>query len=594
MFRSTSRQTSLLEASYLLPDKKRERLVRSWAHAFRTRVMPHVDEELFRDAFCADNGRPNFSIRLLAGAHLLKETNDLTDGQVIEQVEFNVQWQYALGVTPEEAHLVQRTMHSFRVLLTKNDRAARMFEDLTRKLAVAEGISLGRQRLDSTHVLSNIAVLTRLTLFCETVVHFLRVLRKELPARLEALDGRFRRRYLEREGYFADAKREQARRRLPVVAADLYELVRAFEGDAEVQALEAFALLRRLFEEQCEVVRDDDEDDVDRDAGAAASDVERGAGLPKVKVREPKTVSSSSLQSPHDPDATYGHKGKGYEVQLSETCDEDNPFQIVTGVAVNGACESDQAALVPFVDQLIASDLAPEALLADTGYGSGANIVACAERGIDLQAPVQDPNAPAAVDRFLASGAPRSDAPVAAAIIEPTHETACEPTPNADVSGRSQLPDGLDLASFAFTSTFQHVLACPAGHEPVSQHLAGALLVATFSAAQCPECPLASLCPTRALKDGSRQLRLAPATIATQVRQHEQRTPLFKERYRMRSGIESTNGTLKGRHGLDDLRVRGKPRVTVAAILKTLALNTRRVVQHHVSLLRPDGEPCPA
>jgi hypothetical protein len=43
------------------------------------------------------------------------------------------------------------------------------------------------------------------------------------------------------------------------------------------------------------------------------------------KAEEPKRVelleapSSSSMQSPSDPDVTYGHKGKGYEVQLSET-----------------------------------------------------------------------------------------------------------------------------------------------------------------------------------------------------------------------------------------------------------------------------------
>ena len=76
---------------------------------------------------------------------------------------------------------MRRTMHSYRVKLTENDRAQRMFEDLTRKLATAEGVRLGRPRLDSTHVLSNIALLTRLGLFCETVEHFMRTLRKELP-----------------------------------------------------------------------------------------------------------------------------------------------------------------------------------------------------------------------------------------------------------------------------------------------------------------------------------------------------------------------------------------------------------------------------
>ena len=40
-----------------------------------------------------------------------------------------------------------------------------------------------------------------------------------------------------------------------------------------------------------------------------------------VALKDPKQVSADSLQSPHDPDVTYsGHKGKGYEVQVAETC----------------------------------------------------------------------------------------------------------------------------------------------------------------------------------------------------------------------------------------------------------------------------------
>ena len=40
-------------------------------------------------------------------------------------------------------------------------------------------------------------------------------------------------------------------------------------------------------------------------------------------MKDPKQVSADSLQSPHDPDVTYsGHKGKGYEVQVAETCHE--------------------------------------------------------------------------------------------------------------------------------------------------------------------------------------------------------------------------------------------------------------------------------
>ena len=43
MFRPSTRQSSLLEPHLVLSKTKRERLEQSWAHAFRTRVMPHID-----------------------------------------------------------------------------------------------------------------------------------------------------------------------------------------------------------------------------------------------------------------------------------------------------------------------------------------------------------------------------------------------------------------------------------------------------------------------------------------------------------------------------------------------------------------------
>ncbi|MBM4320322.1 MAG: hypothetical protein FJ125_10255, partial [Deltaproteobacteria bacterium] len=80
-----------------------------------------------------------------------------------------------------------------------------------------------------------------------------------------------------------------------------------------------------------------------------------------------------------------------------------------------------------------------------------------------------------------------------------------------------------------------------------------------FAADCCRSCPLAAACPTRLLANGDRQLRRAPATLATARRQIEQQEPAFKERYRIRSGIESTNRELKHRHGLAMPRARGRP-----------------------------------
>lgn len=551
MFRPTSPQTSLLESQYLLSASKRKRLEESWAHDWRMRVMPLIDEEVFRDAFCEDNGRPNKSIRLLIGLLLLKEAEDLTDDQVLDALRFNVQWQYALGVEAADADVCQKTLHNTRVRLSQRKRAQKELERLTAAIAKLDGLHTIRQRLDSTHIISNIAVLTRLGLFTETIALFLRELRKSRAEALASLDGGYAKRYLDREGYFSDATREEARRRLPVVAQDLLRLVNHFEGDAEIAAWESYQLLVRLLAEQC-VVTEPGEGDADDPTE------------PPVTPKAPEEISGGSLQTPHDPDATYGHKGKGYESQIAETCHPDNPYEVVTSVEITPANGSDQKATLPMLERLEAAGMKPEELIADTGYGSGENIVGAAEMGVSLLTPVQDPGAPDDVREWRPIEAE-------AATVEPAQAEPSSATGGAP----------LDLADFQFNPTFSEVHACPAGVAPEWQEVTDQAYFAAFPADRCATCPLAARCPTRLLADGTRKLRWRDTRAATATRQRQQRAAAFKERYRIRSGIESTNAELKGRHGAGNLRVRRKARVEVAMCLKALALNAKRCSRHH-------------
>ena len=58
----------------------------------------------------------------------------------------------------------------------QHDGGRLAFQETTDRIIQALGIRTGKQRLDSTHIMSNIATLTRL-LFCETMRLFLRALR---------------------------------------------------------------------------------------------------------------------------------------------------------------------------------------------------------------------------------------------------------------------------------------------------------------------------------------------------------------------------------------------------------------------------------
>lgn len=503
-------------AEHRMSEDKRARLERTWAHQYHQHALPLIQEEHFRQFFDEDNGRPNKSVRLVVSVLLFKELFDLTDSESLEQLEWNAAWHYALDVESDEAHACQKTLHNFRAKVLGNDGGAKLFEDMTARIIAAAQLRTSRQRMDSTHIVSNIRLLTRLGLFVATITGFLEALRKTHPRLCNQVPEALRERYLDREGYFGDVKKSEAPRRLDQSALDVHALVTQWREHPTIAAMPEYGLLVRLYEDQCVPPE----------------------GMSPERIELQKAPPSSSLQSPSDPDATYGHKGKGYEVQLAETCSEENPFQVVTAVSVNGANESDQHQAIPVLEETKKTcGTTPEIAHADCGYGSGENILAAREIGTELLAPI----------------------------------------------GAKASVKYLPISRFTFDACADEVTKCPAGHSPTMHQPSrnGLKVLACFPMTTCGPCPLAEQCPTEQRRD-YRVLTFGDSDIATSLRRIEQETPEFKELHKTRSGIEATNSELKRCHGLRKLRVRTKPRVSLSVRLKVLALNVKRYVGHLV------------
>src|SRR5262249_53580842 len=158
------------------------------------------------------------------------------------------------------------------------------------------------------------------------------------------------------------------------------------------------------------------------------------------------------------------------EVQLVETCDEQNPFEVVTAVSVNDANESDQHQVEPALEQTERTcGAAPEALHTDAGYGSGENIVAAKAHGTEVLAPI----------------------------------------------GSKASERGVTLGEFELSANGEHVLSCPVGEAPVENRTThkGKVHLAVFAAERCAGCPLAGVCPTRR-RGKTRVLRFTAADAA--------------------------------------------------------------------------------
>jgi hypothetical protein len=455
---------------------------------------------------------------------------DLTDEATLDNFEFNTSWQYALNVDPEEAHLCQKTLHNFRVKMSEAEEEgtltySALFDEIVRAIIKDKGLKVGKQRLDSTHIRSNMAVLTRLGLFTHTIAAFARKLKKQHPRLFKDLPQGIRNRYIDREGYFADSPSSDGRRRLAQCAADVWRLVDRFRGHRSVSGMPSYLRLKRLLEEQC-VIEDGDPTDPNGDGRE---------GVPvRPKVPKVEKIPATSLQGSDD-DATYGHKGKGYQVQVAETCDPENEIEVVTHVSVEGAHESDQHATITVLDDLESKGCKPETLLADTNYGRGQNIVDAAQRGVDLVSP------------------------------------SCGPTPKAD-EGDFILDD------FMFSPDGERIEHCPMGQKPVEQGARGKDgRYARMDAKRCRRCSWTGRCPARRSDRATTvTLTWSPSAGATSVRRHRERTKEFKDGYRLRSGIEATNSEYKRPYGGGRLRVRGSPAVTRTVKFKFMALNIRR------------------
>ena len=391
------------------------------------------------------------------------------------------------------------------------------------------------------------ARLHRLGLFCETLRLFLVELQALCPEKFEAVPASLRGRYLKEDGgaaSYGDASSGKSRRRLGVAARDVYRLVDRFCGDPEVCRSESYLLLTRLFEEQCEVL--------DEACAPGPAEGDHDTDLPYAPVApvEPKEVSSASLQSPHDPDATYsGHKGKGYELQVCETCGNGEKPEIITEVELTPSCGSDAEATMPTVERLERRGLKPDELVADTTYGGADNVIACGEVGVELTSPVGGK----------------------------------EPEPRPE--------DALDAGDFDFDLSFERTARCPAGEEAVEEkrkarrgrkrRKKGPVEVeAFFDGACCEGCALREHCPAKRMKDGRRRVKTTLQRAATDRRRREQAGEEFKKRYDIRAGVEATMSELKRGHGLDRLRVRGEKRVRLAALLKAIACNCKRMAKY--------------
>jgi Transposase DDE domain/Transposase domain (DUF772) len=536
MYKQTSPQQKLFGVETQISPSLRDRLESSWAHLFRCAVLPVLFRNEDRYAMLyGTTGRPNFSVARLLGLCLLQEWNDFSDQEALDTFSFDIRWRYALDVNDDEDHLSRRSLVEFRRRLAAKDpemKLVRAVFDTIRDSAIQSlGLSTSNQRLDSTHIISNIRLRGRLALFSNTLRLFLKSLDKDRFSRVPtAIQTWYAR---EPEGWFGLGPAEQ-KVKLEELAQYLHELILLFENDDELTS-EPYHLLKRLFSEQCECATDE----------------------PSSTIQVKKKSEGATLQSPYDPDASCGHKGPGYSLHVTETCNNDAKHEIITDYEVHGAARSDMGKALSVIERLDAAGCKPDTLFADGGYPSVPSALKVQEQGIEFITPVN----------------------------------------------RSRLSDDVVSRDRFHFDAEGCATRCPMGHTPIDHRVLSGnnstrrSLHAIFDGDLCRVCAMLDRCPVRALNHRNKGCQARDTIgdfrleITSEIRLRDrmyalQQTTAWKDRYKIRAGIEATNSELKRAHGIGRLRVRRAAKVCFAVACKIIACNIKRWAKAHISLKR--------
>jgi Transposase DDE domain/Transposase domain (DUF772) len=542
MYKKTSSQQKLFGVDTQLSPSLRNRLGSSWAQLFKLEVLPILFKNEDQYAMLYSNtGRPNFSVARMLGLCLLQELNSLSDQQALDTFSFDIRWRYALDINEDEDYLSRRSLVEFRRRLATKDpemKLVRNVFDNIRDSAIKKlGLSTSNQRLDSTHIISNIRVRGRIDLFTNTLTVFLKSLDKERFSRVPQAIQQWHSN--EPDGWFGLGPAE-IKIKLDELAHYLYELIVIFENDNELTSCEPYQLLTRLFDEQCEFTND------------------QSASEGSFKVQIKKMSHGATLQSPYDPDASCGHKGSGYSLHITETCNNPDTTEIITDYEVHGAARSDIGKTLSVIERLDDAGLKPETLFADGGYPSVPSALKIVQQDIEFMSPVN----------------------------------------------RSRLSDDVVSRDLFLFNSEGLATECPMGHSPIDHrilshnNMTSSSLHAIFDGDTCRSCTMLNQCPVRAPNHRNRgcqardtvgdfRLEITPEIRLRDHMYSIQKTTEWKDRYKIRSGIEATNSELKRSHGIGKLRVRRAAKVCFAVACKVIACNIKRWAKAHSALEGP-------
>jgi len=490
---------------------------------FREKIWPKLLElsPKLHALYCEDNGRPAVDPVLLCGVTLLQFMEKVADRKASEHVVYHLGWKYALDLELDYEGFHSTVLVYFRDRL-EEQKAERMIFDGVVKLLIELGLvkKRGKQRLDSTHIVGYVKAMSWLECAMETLRLALEDLEQEVREKK-------RPEFWERHwGLYVHSKldwrlsKTEHDSRYRQCGQDIRELLEWLDrNDPKLTEREAVKLLRRVFDEQFEVVE---------------------GKLEPTSKRPPRAV-----QNPHDPDAHYADKRTkqwiGYKVHVVESVDPQQPIKkkgepaehFITEILTTEAAQDEMAGLTETLKrEQQHHEITPQAMYADAGYVTENTLTQAEQNGMELLGPTRpDPH----------KGAYNTDGF------------------HVDIDKRQAV--------------------CPQGNlstqcSRIKDNYQGTEYYRIEWASQCDRCPVQKQC-TRS-EGGRRTLVVGLRHDLVQRRREQMREAGFSKTMHPRNGIEATHSELVRGHGLRRTKYRGRSRVSLSHYFMGAACNVKR------------------
>jgi hypothetical protein len=149
-----------------------------WQQLFRDTLLEIMPVDAVKRHFSAESGPPTKELHSAAALIFIMEFMDWTADAAAQAYMFNTDLHYALNLRPERQSMSSRTVERYKRLMIEDELAAQVMDSATALLVRKLQLNVDKQRLDSTHIESNMAQFGRTRMMGVAVKRFLTQLKR--------------------------------------------------------------------------------------------------------------------------------------------------------------------------------------------------------------------------------------------------------------------------------------------------------------------------------------------------------------------------------------------------------------------------------